>query len=61
MPVIVTASIPRRLHLMIPALALVERDCWRTRPEPQTAVKCFILTLGQEFYLDLAERFLNRT
>jgi len=40
-----TFSIPRRLHLMIPALALVERDCWRVGLEPQNAVKEFIQTL----------------
>jgi len=40
-----TFSIPRWLHLMIPALALVERDCWRVGLDPQTAVKKFIRTL----------------
>lgn len=40
-----TLSIPRRLHLFIPALALVEADCWRAGLEPKNAVKQFLQTL----------------
>lgn len=40
-----TFSIPRRLYLFIPALALVERDCWRVNMDPPSAVKRFIDTL----------------
>ena len=40
-----TFSLPRRLHLVIPALALVERDCWRLNLDSQSAVARFIQSL----------------
>lgn len=40
-----TFSLPRRLNMLIPALALVERDCWRLDLEESAAVKKFISTL----------------
>lgn len=40
-----TFSIPRRLNMLIPALALVERDCWRLGLEERAAVKKFISAL----------------
>lgn len=40
-----TFSIPRRLNMLIPALALVERDCWRLDLEERQAVKSFIFAL----------------
>ncbi len=42
-----TFSIPRRLHLFIPALALVEQDSWRLETEPEEAVRQFILSLPE--------------
>ena len=43
-----TFSIPRRLHLFIPAMALAERDSWRIEAEAQDAVKRFIRFLLNE-------------
>lgn len=40
-----TFSIPRRLHLMVPALALVERDCWRLNLDERSSVKSFLSAL----------------
>jgi len=40
-------SLPRRFHIFIPALALVEREHWRLKLDPQDAVKEFIRTLPE--------------
>lgn len=42
-----TFSIPRRLHLFIPALALVEQDSWRLDMEPEDAVSQFVQSLPE--------------
>lgn len=42
-----TFSIPRRLHLFIPALALVEQDSWQLDMEPEDAVQQFIQSLPE--------------
>lgn len=42
-----TFSIPRRLHLFIPALALVEQDSWWLDMEPEDAVWQFIQSLPE--------------
>lgn len=43
-----TFSIPRRLHLIIPALALVESECWRLDFEPRAVLKQFVSTLPDQ-------------
>lgn len=42
-----TFSIPRRLHLFIPALAKVEQDSWQVDMEPEDAVRQFIQSLPE--------------
>lgn len=41
-----TFSIPHRLHMLIPALALVESESWRLELEPKDAVKQFITLIS---------------